>query len=58
MHGWLVIHNHFFANTADISHKSSASEMGVLQEFPILWKGVPEMVLSGSKGGGFTYVSD
>lgn len=42
MHGWLVIHNHFFANTADISHKSSTSETGVLQEFPILWKGVPE----------------
>lgn len=58
MHGWLVIHNHFFANTADISHKSSTSEMGVLQEFPISWKGVPETVLSGSRGGGFTYVSD
>lgn len=42
MHGWLVIHNHFFANTVDISHKSSTSEMGVLQEFPILWKGAPE----------------
>lgn len=42
MHGWLVIHNHFFANTADISHKNSMSEMGVLLEFPILWKGVPE----------------
>lgn len=56
MRGWLVIHNHFFANTADISHRSSTSEMGVLQEFPISWRGVPEMVLSGSRGGGFTYV--
>lgn len=58
MRGWLVIHNHFFANTADISHRSSTSEMGVLQEFPISWRGVPEMVLSGSRGGGFTYVRD
>lgn len=58
MHGWLVIHNHFFANTVNISLKSNMSETGVLQEFPISWKGVPEMVLSDSRVGGFTYVRD
>lgn len=58
MRGRLVIHNHFFANTADISRRSSASETGVLREFPISWRGVPEMVLSGSRGGGFTHVRD
>lgn len=58
MHGWLVIHNHFFANTADISYEGSTSETGVLKEFPVSWKGVPEMVLSGSIFLMLTYIGD
>lgn len=58
MHGWLVIHNHFFANAADISHEGSTSETGVLKEFPVSWKGVPEMVLSGSIFLMLTYIGD
>lgn len=57
-YGRSVIHTHFFANTVDISHKGSMSEMGVLKEFPVSWKGVPETVLSGSIFLMLTYISD
>lgn len=57
MHGRLVIHNHFFANTTAISHKQHVRN-GSFAGIPSIAERSPWNGSFWQRGSGFTYISD